>query len=91
MPCGPGRYALEFAHRGFQVTGADLNPSFIAQAREFSQKEGLSIEFLQEEMRKFRREHFYDVGLNISSSFKVLENFFPFRPGGFVLAEEPRS
>jgi 2-polyprenyl-3-methyl-5-hydroxy-6-metoxy-1,4-benzoquinol methylase len=44
MPCGPGRHALEFARRGFQVTGVDLNPSFIAQAKERTEKEGLKLE-----------------------------------------------
>jgi len=44
MPCGPGRHALEFARRGFQVTGVDLNPSFIAQAKERAEKEGLKLE-----------------------------------------------
>jgi len=98
MPCGPGRHALEFALRGFQVTGVDLNPSFIAQAKERAEKEGLSAEFLREDMRKFRRENFYDLGLNLFTSLgyfespaedkRVLENFFvSLRPGGFVLVD----
>ena len=98
MPCGPGRHALEFARRGFQVTGVDLNPSFIAQAKERTEKEGLSVEFVQKDMREFRRENFYEVGLNLFTSFgffddpaedkKVLENFFvSLRPGGFLLVD----
>ena len=98
MPCGPGRHALEFARRGFQVTGVDLNPSFIAQAKERAEKEGLSVEFVQKDMREFRRENFYEVGLNLFTSFgffddpaedkKVIENFFvSLRPGGFFLVD----
>lgn len=89
---------MEFARRGFQVTGVDLNPSFIAQAKERTEKEGLSVEFVQKDMREFRRENFYEVGLNLFTSFgffddpaedkKVLENFFvSLRPGGFLLVD----
>lgn len=98
MPCGPGRHALEFARRGFQVTGVDLTSAFIAQARERAEKEGLSAEFLREDMRKFQRKNFYDVGLNLFTSLgyfddpaedkKVLENFFSsLRPGGLFLID----
>jgi SAM-dependent methyltransferase len=98
MSCGPGRHALEFARRGFQVTGVDLNPSFIAQAKERAEKKGLSVEFVQKDMREFRRENFYDVGLNLFTSFgffddpaedkKVIENFFvSLKPGGFLLVD----
>jgi len=32
MGCGTGRVSLEFARRGYQVTGVDINPNFISKA-----------------------------------------------------------
>ncbi len=32
--CGTGRVAIELAHRGYDVTGVDLDPSMLAVARE---------------------------------------------------------
>jgi len=33
VPCGNGRHALELAGRGYCITGVDLSPEFIAEAR----------------------------------------------------------
>ena len=29
VPCGTGRYTVEFARRGFDVTGVDINPELL--------------------------------------------------------------
>ena len=39
--CGPGRHVLEFARRGFQVTGIDVSATFIDIARRKANEEGL--------------------------------------------------
>lgn len=36
VACGAGRYARALARRGFRVTGVDLSPAFLAEARERS-------------------------------------------------------
>lgn len=33
VPCGNGRHALEFASRGYSITGVDLSEEFIAEVR----------------------------------------------------------
>jgi len=39
--CGPGRHVLEFARRGFQVTGIDVSTTFIDIGRKRAVEEGL--------------------------------------------------
>ncbi|MGH8055971.1 MAG: class I SAM-dependent methyltransferase [Candidatus Entotheonellia bacterium] len=41
LSCGPGRHALEFARRGFQVTGVDRTTRYIEAARVAAIREGL--------------------------------------------------
>jgi SAM-dependent methyltransferase len=38
VPCGNGRHALEFAARGYPMTGVDLSEEFIAEVRQASAK-----------------------------------------------------
>lgn len=40
--CGPGRHSLEFARRGFRVTGVDISETFISIARSTAQRESLT-------------------------------------------------
>jgi len=98
MPCGPGRHSLELARRGFVVTGVDRTASFIGEARQRAQTEGLSVEFVQADMREFRRQEAFDGAVNLFTSFgyfedpaedrKVLENFFvSLKPEGVLLVD----
>ena len=43
--CGTGRHAIELARRGYRVTGIDLSPSQIEQARAKTVKGGLAPDF----------------------------------------------
>jgi len=96
--CGPGRNALEFARRGFQVTGVDRTRRYIEAARAAARREGLTVEFVQEDMRRFHRPAAFDLALNLFSSFgyftdaeenlQVLRNLHAsLTPGGTVLLE----
>lgn len=98
MPCGLGRHALEFARRGFQVTGVDRTPSFIEEARRRTEAEKLSVEFVCDDMRRFHRPEAFDAAFNLFTSFgyfedpaedrKVLENFFAsLKPKGGLLLD----
>ena len=40
--CGPGRHSLEFARRGFRVTGVDISKTFISIAHAAAQRESLA-------------------------------------------------
>jgi SAM-dependent methyltransferase len=95
--CGIGRHSLEFARRGFQVTGVDRTEPYLEQARKVAAEEGLKVEFVQSDMREFVRSEAFDVAINVYTSFgyfddvaddlRVAENVCKsLRPGGkFVI------
>jgi SAM-dependent methyltransferase len=96
--CGPGRHSLEFARHGFQVTGVDRTARYLDTARAAATREGLTVEFVQEDMRQFQRPAAFDVALNLFSSFgyfdheaedlRVLRHLHTsLKPGGQVLLE----
>jgi SAM-dependent methyltransferase len=91
--CGPGRFSLEFARRGFRVTGVDRTAAYIEEARAHAAAERLEIEFVTEDMRRFRRAGAFDLAISVFTSFgyfddpvddlRVAENLFAsLRPGG---------
>lgn len=43
MGCGTGRHAIELARRGMHVTGVDLSPGMLAEARKAAEAAGLPI------------------------------------------------
>lgn len=96
--CGPGRHSLEFARRGFQVTGVDRTARYLETARGAATREGLTVEFVQEDMRHFHRPDAFDLALNLFSSFGYFEDgtedlrvlrhlHISLKPGGQVLLE----
>lgn len=74
LGCGIGRHSLEFARRGFQVTGVDRTEGFLAEARQRAEDEGLDLELVQEDMRRFRRPGAYDLAVNLLTSFGYFED-----------------
>ncbi|MCH7738003.1 MAG: class I SAM-dependent methyltransferase [Chloroflexi bacterium] len=72
--CGMGRHALELARRGFSVTGVDRTVKFLDQARQQAREEGLTIEFLRQDMRAFRQPNSFDMALNLNTSFGYFED-----------------
>jgi 2-polyprenyl-3-methyl-5-hydroxy-6-metoxy-1,4-benzoquinol methylase len=50
--CGTGRHSIELARRGYHVTGIDLSPAQLKQAREKAMAAGLSVRFIQKDARK---------------------------------------
>ena len=96
--CGLGRHALELARRGFRVTAVDRNAEYLAQARTQAEKEGLEVEFVQEDMRRFRRSSAFHLALNLYTSFgyfedpqedrQVAQNLYAsLKPGGNLVME----
>ena len=85
LPCGPGRHAVELARRGMRVTGVDRTPYLLDAARKHAAEQSVEVEWVEEDMRRFRRDGAFDLALNLFSSFgyfetpdedfKVLENF----------------
>lgn len=55
LACGPGRHAVAFAERGFDVTGVDLTSFLLEKARERARDAGVAVEWIRSDMRKFVR------------------------------------
>ena len=98
LPCGPGRHSLQLARQGFAVTGVDRTAAYLAEARDRAETEGLAVEWVQADMREFRRPGAFDVAINMFTSFgyfedpaddrRVAENFLAsLKPGGRLLME----
>jgi SAM-dependent methyltransferase len=96
--CGPGRHTLEFARRGHQVTGVDRTKRYLKSAKEQAQTEGLNIEFIESDMRLFKRENTYDAAIMMFTSFgyferpaddqKVIKNVYKsLKPSGSFILE----
>ena len=84
--CGSGRHSIEFAKRGFDVTGFDLSEYLIGQANNMKRnlkERNLKLKFLIEDMRNFNFRKSFDTAINIFSSFgyfeKDSENFKVFK------------
>jgi SAM-dependent methyltransferase len=72
--CGPGRHSIELAKKGYSVTGVDRTSSYINKAREKATLNGVEVDFITEDMRKFLRSNKFDVILNLYTSFGYFSN-----------------
>jgi SAM-dependent methyltransferase len=94
LGCGPGRFAVPFAKRGFVVTGVDITPFLIEKARTYAESEGVDIELVHEDMRHFLRPAAFDLAISMLTSFgyfdeesknlAVLQNVFSSLKAGGV-------
>ncbi len=69
LGCGVGRHSLEFARRGFQVTGVDRTVRYLKQARANAAEQGLDIEWVRADMRHFQRPNAFDAAVSLLTSF----------------------
>ena len=70
--CGSGRHAIEFAKRGYDVTGVDLSKPLLEKAKSIVRKipdVGVKIKFLVKDMRNFNFHKSFDIAINIFTSF----------------------
>ena len=75
LACGFGRHALEFARRGYQVTGVDITPAYIGEAKRQAKAEGLVAEFICYDLRELRYDGEFDVAINMADgAIGYLEN-----------------
>jgi SAM-dependent methyltransferase len=71
--CGSGRHAISFAKRGYSdVTGIDLSPTLLAEAREQANRLDLSVSFFERDMRDIPDEPF-GLAVNLFTSFGYFE------------------
>jgi SAM-dependent methyltransferase len=95
--CGPGRYAVPLASRGFDVTGVDRTSFLLEKAREYALEKTVDVEWILEDMRHFVRPEAFDLVINMFTSFgffddadenmAVLRNVYASlkRPGVFII------
>ena len=69
LGCGRGRHAIPLSRRGYRVTGVDLSEKMLGLARERAQREGASVVWVREDMRKFVRRGAFDACLSLFTSF----------------------
>ena len=84
--CGAGRHSVEFAKRGFEVTGFDLSKYLISVAKKSFASEdekSLKAKFLNKDMRCFNFNNQFNLAVNIFTSFGYFEteeeNFLVFK------------
>ncbi|MBA3971728.1 MAG: class I SAM-dependent methyltransferase [Bacteroidetes bacterium] len=71
LACGKGRHATYLNKKGFDVTGIDLSPQSIEYAK---QSETDLLHFYVHDMRKLFRTNYFDIALNLFTSFGYFEN-----------------
>lgn len=76
-PCGYGRHSIELARRGYNVTGVDLCPQFIAEAKQSARTlpPEAKCRFIEGDMRSLPDSlGIFDVCVNMFFSFGFFED-----------------
>jgi SAM-dependent methyltransferase len=69
VPCGNGRHSIEFAGRGYRVTGLDLSEEFLAEARSHS----TAVNWVPGDMRSLAFEAEFNGAYCFGNSFGYLD------------------
>lgn len=69
IPCGYGRHSIEFAKRGFQVTGVDFSSSLLEAAKKKAINQKINCQFIKQDMRFVKLPYRYDAILILGNSF----------------------
>jgi len=101
VPCGDGRISIELAAHGHEVTGVDLNETFLAEAARKAGDRGLSARWEQGDMRGLPFESEFEAALNVWGSFGYFDDggnertaasvWRALTPGGRFLIELPTA
>lgn len=98
LACGWGRHSVELARAGFAVTGLDLSPTLLDEARRRADEAGVQVEWVRCDMRNLPWSGEFDAVLSLFSSLgyfgsdaddlRVLRAAHQaLRPGGALLLE----
>ncbi len=96
LPSGYGRHSIALAQEGFEVTGSELNSVHLNKAIQNTEKAGVNVDFVKENMIDISYDKEFDAAINMFYSFgffdtdeennKVLKNFYnALKPGGKFL------
>lgn len=103
LGCGSGINAVWLAQQGFEVTGVDLSPVAIEQARARANAAGLAVRFEEDDLLELRREYepfpfFFDRGcyhavrrVDAAAYVRTLQRLTLPNAIGLVLAGNARS
>lgn len=72
--CGVGRHAVPLARLGYGVTGVDRTPRYIERARERARQAGVEVEWIERDVREYRRPAGHDLAINLYTSFGLFED-----------------
>jgi len=72
--CGPGRFSVPLARRGFRVTGVDRTDFLLGKARAAARTAGVRVEWVKQDMRDFVREDSFDLALSMFTSFGYFDD-----------------
>lgn len=101
-PCGFGRHSVEFARRGYRVTGVDFNETELSRAQEAAARAGVTLTLVGQDMRDMEFFTEFELAVNLFSSIGyfsddedrlLLDRFWQaLAPGGvFVLDTRNRD
>lgn len=71
--CGAGRHAVELARRSYRVVGVDLSRELLGEAQKEARGAGVSVRFIQCDMRTVVAPGQFDVVVNFFTSFGYFE------------------
>ena len=69
IACGAGRHALEFAKLGYKITGNDLSPYLLEEARKMAQQRKLPVQLTCCDMRRIPADGRYNLVVQLFTSF----------------------
>ncbi|MFH2035319.1 MAG: class I SAM-dependent methyltransferase, partial [Candidatus Zixiibacteriota bacterium] len=72
--CGIGRHTLEFARRGYKITGIDRTQFYLDKIKKAAESEKLNINLIKADMRDDLGDDKYDLVLNFNTSLGYFES-----------------
>ncbi|MGA9160012.1 MAG: class I SAM-dependent methyltransferase [Actinomycetota bacterium] len=99
VPCGEGRISVELAARGHDVTGVDLNETFLSTAARRADERGVNVAWQRHDMRELPFDSEFEAVLNFGGSFGCFDEadnartsasaYRALRSGGRFLVDMP--
>lgn len=72
--CGPGRFAIPLASKGFTVVLIDINEDYIALAKRVVERKDVAIEFLVGDAREVPFVNHFDAVINVGTSLGFFDD-----------------
>lgn len=69
LPCGYGKYTHALSYQGFDVTGIDINRSFIDHAKKIAENKKLDSKFIELDMRSLNYYEIFEHVLTLNTSW----------------------